>query len=147
MIPYTIDIAVKSRLWPPLEKRIRKAAFAALEASNVKPGAEVSIVLADDEFVRELNHKYRDKDKPTNVLSFPADEEGTLGDVILAYETIEAEAAAQDKQFDHHLMHLIIHGILHLIGHDHESEKEAEHMESIEIRILESFGVKNPYAE
>ncbi len=142
---FEIHISVQSRLWPPLEKRIKKVALTTLDTSGAKPPAELSIVLADDPFVQNLNKTYRGKDSPTNVLSFPAEEAGILGDVILAYETVEAEAIAQGKSFDHHVMHLIIHGILHLLGYDHESEKDAESMEALEIRILDSFGVKNPY--
>lgn len=147
MTDYIIDITVKSRLWPSVEKRIRKVVSTTLSQAKVEPSTEISIVLADDAFVHNLNKQYREKDKPTNVLSFPAGEPGILGDIILAYETLKAEAAAQGKSFDHHLIHLTIHGILHLLGYDHESENEAEIMESMEIRILEFFGVENPYAE
>jgi len=109
-----------------------------------KAKGELSIVLADDAFVRDLNKSYRGKDKPTNVLSFPNDEE-PLGDVILAYETVAREAEEQKKSFKHHAAHLIVHGILHLQGHDHEEEEAAEKMERKEARILRGLGIADPY--
>lgn len=105
---------------------------------------ELSIVLANDEFIHALNKQYRSKDKPTNVLSFPNDEE-SLGDVILAFETIMREAEEQGKSFKHHAAHLIVHGILHLMGHDHENTEDAEKMEAKEVKILKKLGVSNPY--
>jgi len=109
-----------------------------------KAKGELSIVLADDAFVRELNKSFRGKDKPTNVLSFPNDEE-PLGDVILAYDTVAREAEEQKKSFKHHAAHLIVHGILHLQGHDHEEEEAAEKMERKEARILRGLGIADPY--
>lgn len=134
-----IDIAVHSELWPDLNVQITRA----IEACDVT--GEISIVLADDAFVQNLNREYRGKDKPTNVLSFPQDEHGLLGDVILAHETLSREAKEQDKSFEDHLMHLVVHGTLHLMGHDHENDEEAEEMEALEIKILEQLGVENPY--
>jgi probable rRNA maturation factor len=91
-----------------------------------------------------LNKSYRGKDKATNVLSFINDDE-PLGDIILAYETIEREAIEQEKSFRDHTIHLIIHGILHLMGHDHEVPEEAAKMEAKEIKILKKLGIENPY--
>lgn len=117
---------------------------------------ELSVVLCDDDFIRTLNREYRGKDKPTNVLSFPQIEfrEGEgfgdpvpFGDLILAYETIIREAEEQKKSFSSHFTHLIIHGTLHLLGYDHETEGEAEEMESLEIAILEQMGIENPYSD
>ena len=109
----------------------------------------VTIVLANDAEVRALNKQYRKKDKPTNVLSFPDGEmvDGItqLGDVILAYETVAAEASAQGKLLKSHLTHLVIHGILHLLGLDHETEEDADIMEAFEIKILKRMGIANPY--
>lgn len=114
---------------------------AALEKN--KPGA-LSIVLADDEFVRELSHQYRGKDKPTNVLSFPGGE-GELGDIVLAFETIKREAKEQNKSFSAHTAHMIVHGIMHLLGFDHEEDANAKKMEAKEIAILKKLGFSNPY--
>ena len=138
-IMLTIDISKQSDLWPALPALIDKAVKACISEG------EISIVLADNNFIQNLNHVYRGKDKPTNVLSFPQDEPGLLGDVILAYETIEKEANEQEKSFEDHLTHLIVHGTLHLLGHDHEDDKEAKEMEALEIEILEKLGIKNPY--
>ena len=111
---------------------------------------EISIVLADDAFVRDLNRQYRNIDTPTNVLSFPADDDDglgpcLLGDVILAYETVQREADAAGKPVLDHVSHLIIHGTLHLLGFDHEDEQEAIEMEALETAILARLGIADPY--
>ena len=113
-------------------------------------GVCLTIVLSDDDEVQALNAHYRGKDKPTNVLSFPdgdADETGAqqLGDIILSYDTIAREAAEQGKEFAHHLTHLVMHGVLHLLGYDHENAKDAEAMESREVALLKAMGIANPY--
>jgi probable rRNA maturation factor len=132
-----------------------RAALAALADQGMGPGDadeayEISILLADDAFVRDLNRTWRNIDKPTNVLSFPADDdEGQgpclLGDVVLAFETVRAEAVAAGKPMLDHVSHLIIHGTLHLLGFDHEDEHEAGEMEALETAILARLGVKDPY--
>ncbi|MCC7305167.1 MAG: rRNA maturation RNase YbeY [Alphaproteobacteria bacterium] len=145
----TVDIAVPCDAWPPLAPLIEKAAFRTLQDSGYfkknKNPVELSVVLTDNDEIRILNKKYRGKDKPTNVLSFPQDDPALLGDVVLAYKTILEESQQQGKSFENHALHMVIHGILHLIGHDHENDRDAETMESLEISILESFGVENPY--
>jgi probable rRNA maturation factor len=122
---------------------------------------EVSVVLADDAEIADLNQKFRDREGATNVLSFPAlpDAGGMLypaepdgppillGDVVLAFETISAEAGHQGKSLADHFTHLVIHGILHLLGYDHLDEAEAQIMEQLEIRALGALGVADPYAE
>lgn len=109
----------------------------------------LSILLTNDAEVKTLNAQYRGKNKPTNVLSFPDGEKiggvRQLGDIAMAYETIAAEAKAQGKALKHHLSHLAIHGTLHLLGHDHEEDAEAEAMEALEIAILARMGIANPY--
>ncbi len=108
---------------------------------------EVSVVLSSDKEVQDLNKIFRHKDKPTNVLSFPSDEKDELGDIILAYETVVREAEKFGISPLHHTLHLIIHGFLHLLGYDHEKEKEAKEMENMEIRILETLHINNPYED
>ena len=117
--------------------------------------AELSLVLADDAMVQELNRQYRGQDKPTNVLSFaalddedapePTDGPLLLGDVIIAYETTAAEAEAEGKSLSDHLSHLVVHGVLHLLGFDHMEEDEAEEMEGLESSILGMLGIADPY--
>jgi len=124
------------------------------------PAAEVSLVLADNDFCAVLNRQYRDKAGPTNVLSFPArdftrpasaqqlaapGQTVLLGDIVLAYETVVDEATAQDKQLAHHACHLVTHGLLHLIGHDHDDAAAAEIMEKLETDILVARGMPDPY--
>jgi probable rRNA maturation factor len=153
-----IDIATPMRQWtdllPDVEDLVRSAATAAWRASGDGTAAavEISVVLADDAMVRTLNRDHRGKDKPTNVLSFPIGNAGgvdaaptMLGDVVLACETVMAEAAAQGKSVADHLRHLVVHGVLHLTGHDHEDDAEAERMERLETRVLADLGVGDPY--
>jgi probable rRNA maturation factor len=134
--------------WDGLPGRARPAAPA---------GAEASVVLADDATVQALNRDYRGQDKPTNVLSFanledarapdlPDGEPVLLGDVVLARETVLAEAQAQAKTAGDHLSHLCVHGLLHLMGYDHMAEAEAETMEALERRVLAGLGIADPYA-
>ena len=112
---------------------------------------QLSIVLADDDFIQDLNNRFRGKDKPTNVLSFPnamdVDEDGVimLGDVILSWHTLAKESAEQNKNLQDHFSHLLVHGFLHLLGFDHENDAEAKEMESLEIEILQQFDIANPY--
>lgn len=148
-IQHIIDISLHSSAWaqhiPKIEQKVEDIASTALAAMDYKSGQELSIVLCDDAFIKTLNHEYRGKDKATNVLSFPQNEDGLLGDIVLAYETVNKESTAQNKSFEDHMTHLIIHGLLHLMGHDHEEDHEANAMEALEIEILEKMGVKNPY--
>ncbi|WP_027135260.1 rRNA maturation RNase YbeY [Geminicoccus roseus] len=119
--------------------------------------AHVSVVLTDDARIQVLNRDWRGKDKPTDVLSFPAYDpdiplppgmQAELGDIVVALETVLRDARADDRPVDHHLRHMIVHGILHLLGMDHETgEADAQAMEALEARILSGFGVANPYAE
>ncbi|MEN3975444.1 rRNA maturation RNase YbeY [Emcibacter sp. SYSU 3D8] len=130
-------------------------AFARETLSRAGTGAddaEVSVLFADDAFVRDLNARWRGQDKPTNVLSFPAaaapaQQPRALGDIVLAYETVAREAQEAGKPFTHHAAHLLVHGFLHLLGYDHETEAEADDMEAREVRILETLDIPDPYAE
>ncbi len=115
-------------------------------------GREASVVLGDDALLRSLNRSYRGKDVPTNVLSFPfrsppgAGPSDLMGDVVLAAETLEREAAEQGIRVDHHFRHLVLHGFLHLLGFDHETDADAALMERVEAEILAMLGIANPYA-
>ena len=141
-------------------RRAANAAWAALPAGarpDAPAGAELSVVFADDATVQELNRSYRGQDKPTNVLSFanledvhapdlPDEEPVLLGDVVLARETVLAEARTQGKTPGDHLSHLCVHGLLHLLGYDHMADAEAETMEALERRVLAGLGIADPYA-
>ena len=112
--------------------------------------AELAIVLTNDSAIRALNHKWRKIDAPTNVLSFPAKSarhlgNQQLGDIVIAYETMAREAAAEGKSFEHHLVHLAVHGFLHLLGYDHATERDAKKMERLEVDILARLDVPDPY--
>lgn len=140
------------RALPKVGALARAAAAAALRQSGKRLArAEISLVLADDATVRALNLRWRGKDAPTNVLAFASDDMPAsgrpllLGDVVFAYETVAAEAAAQGKSLADHLRHLVIHGVLHLLGYDHVAAAPAKRMEALETRILASLGVADPY--
>jgi probable rRNA maturation factor len=151
----TILFAVESEGWPEgLEALADRAVFEALRQSGatVTGVAELSVVLLDDAGQQALNKEWRGIDKPTNVLSFPQIEPfgpvvGLLGDIVLARETLEREAAALEKPFAHHFTHLVVHGFLHILGYDHLEDAEAAAMEGLETRILAALGVPDPYQE
>lgn len=146
-----IEVEIEDDAWsaalPGAAAVAERAATAALGA--VEGG--VVVLLTDDETVRDLNARFRDRDRPTNVLSFPAAEmsipgqAAPLGDLVLAYGVCAAEAVAQGKTLADHLAHLTVHGVLHLLGRDHEDEAEAEAMEAEERTILATLGVADPY--
>lgn len=146
-----VDVLREAGGWSAAdEETVCRAAQHAYDVLRGKTPAELSIMLADDARIADLNRTYRGKDGPTNVLSFPAAEmpgvdTPLLGDVALAHETIVREAEAQRKRFADHLLHLTVHGVLHLLGHDHENDADAEDMEALERRILEDFGIADPY--
>ena len=132
---------------------IEQAARAAIRAAPALPQGtyQVTFVLTDDAEMRALNRTWRGKDAATNVLSFPAHEKvkgpGLLGDVVIAYRDHLKEARAQNIAFDDHVAHLVVHGVLHLIGFDHIEDAEAERMEAIERTVLASLGIADPYAD
>jgi probable rRNA maturation factor len=169
----TIAVDVRAAGWrrasPGVEAAMREAATAALRAGAstyaAPDGVEVSLVLADDATIRALNRDYRGRDAPTNVLAFPQHESlggpafrgpafggpahagpVLLGDVVLALETVRREAAAQGKSTVDHARHLVVHGILHLLGYDHDAESDAADMERRETAILAGLGIADPYA-
>jgi probable rRNA maturation factor len=147
-----IDVEIEDDAWtlalPDAAAVAGTSGEAALDA--IAPGQEqtVAVLLTDDGVVAELNERFRHKAGPTNVLSFPApaNPEGHLGDIALAFGVCAREAIEQGKSLEHHLRHLVTHGVLHLLGYDHETDGEAEAMEALERSILESLGVPDPYA-
>lgn len=161
-----IDVNIQHDAWNDairdIEATIAKFTRHVLETTTLSDYAdriEISFLLTDDAGIRDLNMQYREKDKPTNVLSFPQNEmaagdydeyeseEVVLGDIICALETIEKEAKEQDKSLYHHFCHMIVHGLLHLQGYDHGTEREAEEMEALETEILADFSIPDPYAD
>jgi probable rRNA maturation factor len=154
----SIEIAVESAGWPPedeLRALAEKAVKSVVAELKLRPpkGCELSLLFTDDAAMQVLNRDWRGKDKPTNVLSFPAFPTMVggklppmLGDIAIARETVEREAAEEQKPFAHHLSHMVVHGLLHLIGHDHEADDEAEIMEAAERRILARLAIPDPYA-
>ena len=145
-----IDVEVADEAWrkalPMAETVAASAGEKALDLA--KRHGEVAVLLTHDAAVRDLNARFRGKDQPTNVLSFPApaNPEGLLGDVAVAYETCAREAAEQGKSLADHLQHLVAHGVLHLVGYDHDVDADAEIMEALERRVLAALGVADPYA-
>ncbi len=148
-----IDIQAQSPLWEaqPLAGQTVRDAIIAAAAALSTAGGEVSIVLTDDSAIRALNRDWCGIDKPTNVLSFPAagqkagENTRLLGDIIIAYETLERECHDENRIFLHHLAHLAVHGFLHLIGYDHETDTQAEEMEGLESKILTRLSMPDPY--
>ena len=149
-----IDISIEFPDWHSLgnpSQLVEDAILAAVAESRavLAANAEISVVLCGDAFIRELNRKWRGRDEPTNVLSFPAAGDlasaPLLGDIIIAFETTAREAAEAGKPLRDHLAHLVVHGFLHLIGHDHAETAEAVAMETLERAILARLGIADPY--
>lgn len=152
-----IDIAIQCEDWsltaPALEALAERIADACLETSRILllEDAELSLLFCDDATIQTLNASWRNQDKPTNVLSFPAASPAELksarllGDVAIAFETTKREAMAEGKPFADHVAHLLAHGLLHLFGFDHESDADAERMEAMERAVLARLGVPDPY--
>ncbi len=151
------EVVIAADCWqhePDADAVIRRSIdVAASEADADVENAELAVMLTDDTGIRALNKDFRGVDKPTNVLSFPAaahpagDAPRMLGDIAIAYETLRREADDEHKPFAHHLSHLAVHGFLHLIGYDHETDDDAEAMEALEVKILAQLGIPDPYAE
>jgi probable rRNA maturation factor len=155
-----LDVAIdrSSPLWSALPaaealaERVIEAGVAACGVS-LREGAEVGLKLVDDAEIAALNARWRGLAKPTNVLSFPAAPvdrlaaSPLLGDIVVAFETTKREAEEEGKSLADHFAHLVAHGFLHLVGYDHEDRAEAERMEALEIAILQSLAIADPYAE
>lgn len=153
-----VDLILEDEAWGG-EEQLSTLADRAVAATlarvpeEVMPGAEVALVLTSDAAIRELNRDHRGMDKPTNVLSFPQHDPDDdvfgplLGDIIVARETVEREAEEAGISMEHHLTHMVVHGLLHLLGYDHIEDDEAEEMEGLESEILTGLGLKDPYAE
>ena len=143
-----IEVEVEDSAWtdalPEAAAVVERAATAALGAAE----GDVVVLLTRDASVQDLNGRFRNRNRPTNVLSFPAAKSAAphLGDLVLAHGVCAAEAAAQGKSLADHLVHLTVHGVLHLLGRDHETEAEAEAMEAEERSLLASLGVADPYS-
>ena len=144
-----ITLIVEAPAWranKTLPAMLKRAALHALEHTGAR-ACEVTILLGDDEKLRDLNAQFRGKNKPTNVLSFPALEnnENHLGDVAIAFGVTAREAKEAGKSFAHHATHLAVHGVLHLLGYDHENARDARKMEHLEIEILAALKIPDPY--
>ena len=151
-----IDIAIGCDGWPSeiaLAEMAQTAFSTTMAVLELQEQFNVSLLFTDDASVQTLNAKWRGKDKPTNVLSFPAGDSPMeteiefLGDIALALQTVQRESLEEGKIFDHHLTHLLVHGFLHLCGYDHETgEQDAEEMETLERAILARLAIADPYA-
>lgn len=155
------DVSFQSEKWLIRQKEVMHSIVQTLDAfrgyfPSLQSKGHVDLILADDFFIQDLNNRYRGKDQPTNVLSFPQEslEKGhapirspllLLGDIVMAYETLDREALAQNISFMHHFVHLLIHGLLHLLGFDHETDADQQEMEALEVQILETLSIANPY--
>jgi probable rRNA maturation factor len=153
-----LDTERDSDLWeilPDAEAIAERALNVASEMSGVTllDGAELALLLSDDAHVKSVNQEWRSIDKPTNVLSFPSVEPQKLarapfiGDIIIAYETVQREAETEGKDFADHFTHLVVHGFLHLIGFDHQTDEDAKRMESLETQILAELDIPDPFAD
>ena len=161
-----VDVIIQSPLWyevradiEPYLEGLCKDILSQTGVTVFISHSELSVTLTDDAAIRVLNKRYRHKDSATNVLSFPAsvinpeyfdqidtlDGYAMLGDIVLSIETLRKEAQEQDKSLEAHFTHLLVHGILHLLGYDHETDEEAAIMEQCEVDILAHFGIPSPY--
>ena len=155
--PLLINFEIRCQSWrdlvPNSQELCYRATTAALKAANVTgDGAEVGVILANNNFVQSLHRQWLDKDRPTNVLAFPSGDYhkirgplNLLGDIVVASGVVKQEALEQNKPITSHLAHMIIHGTLHLLGYDHVSDKAAAKMENLETNALAGLSIKDPY--
>lgn len=151
---HDIDVILEDERWADLDRLARIAVPAALSGAGLDGTFEVAIMGCDDGRIAALNADFRGKPMPTNVLSWPAQErtpetppdDAELGDIAIAFQTCAREAAEQSKPFEAHVIHLLVHATLHLLGYDHVADAEAERMEALEIQILAGLGFPDPYA-
>jgi probable rRNA maturation factor len=140
-----LSIEIENRAWtdalPAAEALVRQAATAAAASRD----GEIAILLTDDPTVQQLNRRFLGQDRPTNVLAFPDAGPGRLGDIALAFGVCAAEAAAQAKPLADHMRHLVVHGVLHLLGYDHQGDDEASRMEALERALLAQMSIADPY--
>ena len=158
--PVSVEISIEDDRWEALD--LSTLAGEVLEAGSrllaLPFPVEVSLLAASDARIAELNGAFRGKEAPTNVLSWPSEElsighgktpnppqDPEIGDIALSYETCAQEAQNYDKKMENHVMHLVLHGFLHLLGYDHETDDDAKLMEELEIKALETLGIENPY--
>jgi probable rRNA maturation factor len=166
-MPPRVDLRIDDARWQDgLAVWAEAAAAATLAHLDLDAPFEISVLGCDDAAIAELNADFRDKPTPTNVLSWPSEERGSahpggrpvrpdpaapfgleLGDIAISYDTCAAEAAVQGKPFEDHVRHLLVHGLLHLLGYDHENDADAELMEHLEAEVLASMGVADPYLD
>lgn len=156
-LPVDLQLTIAAEGWPNetvLKRLALGAVGATLSALAIKPATEMelSLLFTDNDAIAGLNARWRGKDGATNVLSFPAQATidiakppSVLGDIAFAFEIISMEAKVENKPFEHHLSHLIVHGLLHLFGYDHQNEKDATQMEALESRILAKLAIPDPY--
>ncbi len=149
MIDVDLQLATSASNTPSVEQ-FQHWAETALQQQREQ--AEITIRLVDEAESQQLNHTYRGKDKPTNVLSFPFEappgiELPLLGDLVICVQVVEQEAKEQNKQLDHHWAHMVVHGVLHLLGYDHIHDQDAEEMEDLERQLLASLDIPDPYCQ
>jgi len=150
-VSFSIDLQLDDPRWRKvrgLSTRLRRAAELALKRGKAGKSSSLTVLLTGDTRLKELNREFRGKNRPTNVLSFPAETAGNnyLGDIALAYGVTASEARDGGKRIADHAMHLTVHGVLHLLGFDHETSRAAKEMEPLETKILNELGIADPYA-
>ena len=146
-----VDCIVEDNRWTALLTLELKAQMLSIITAALThhdyENAEIAVLFSDDEKLRNLNKTHRGKDSATDILSFPSDDDDFLGDLALSYDILLAQAAQMAITDAQHLLHLLVHGVLHLLGHDHESDTDAAAMEGLEIKFLNAHGIANPYED